>query len=366
MSNTCQTRLANLRQVMADTGTDLVALGPSSHMVWLAGVNPHGDERPVMLLVSQHYAGFLMPALNADSVRQHSDLPFHTWRDDTGPDAALAALIRDCGAARAGVSVVLDETMRADFALRLLAALPECEHRFTENTVSLLRAAKDISEYDALLASARLNDIAAMAGFDALRIGISEKEIADVIGKVYAAHGAAREFTSVAFGANGAFPHHHTGDTRLTNDIAVQIDTGARHMGYPSDMTRCGWFGTPTDEYRNIFNVVEDAVQAALKASEPGVIACEVDAAARGVITGAGYGDMFKHRTGHGMGIDIHETPYIAGNSEQTLNVGNVYSIEPGIYLAGRFGVRLEDIVILRKNGPEILSGLDRSMILRG
>jgi len=358
-----EARLAALRARMELTGTDLVALGPSSHMAWLSGVHPHGDERPVLLVVSQSYAGFLMPALNAAAARKDTELPFHPWRDDDGPDAALTALLEACGATRANLSVVLDETMRTDFSLRLLDALDSPRRRFTDDTVSLLRAAKDDSEYHAIKAAHLTNDKAVKAAFAALKEGVTEREIVELIKAEYAAAGATMEFCSVCFGASGAFPHHTPGASQLEADMAVLIDTGCRLDGYPSDMTRCGYFGTPQEGYEEVFAVVEQAVQAALAAARPGVAACDIDKAARDVITAAGYGDRFLHRTGHGLGIDIHEPPYIAANSDVVLNEGHVFSIEPGIYLEGQFGIRLEEIVILREEGAEIFSEMPRDMV---
>ena len=355
-------RLTRLRARMAETGTDLVALGPTSHMRWLAGLDPHGDERPVMLVVSANYAGVLMPSLNAASARQATDLPFHTWEDATGPEAALTDLLAACHATTPGLHVAVDEAMRADFALRLLDALPSPRRSFAADTVGALRLRKDASEIAALRASARVNDAAATAGFDALEEGMTELDVQAVIHAYYKAHGAAPEFTIIGFGANGAFPHHHTGTTRLARDMAVLIDTGCRLDGYPSDMTRCGWFGTPDPEFLHVASIVERAVQAAVETARPGARACDVDRAARGVIAAAGYGDRFLHRTGHGLGIDIHEPPYITATSETVLQTGNVFSIEPGIYLEGRFGVRLEDIVVVEDGGADILSALPRAV----
>ncbi|ATG36744.1 putative metallopeptidase, family M24 [Phaeobacter piscinae] len=355
-------RLTRLRHRMTETATDLVVLGPSSHMMWLSGVNPHGDERPVLLMVSQSHAGFLMPGLNADAARTSTDLPFRCWSDDDGPDAALTALLDDCGATAADLSVVLDETMRADFALRVLDAMDAPKRRFTDDTVGLLRAMKDTAEYDALKAAHLLNDAAVTEAFSRLEEGMSELDVQAILHTHYKAHGASAEFTIVGFGANSAFPHHHTGDTKLTRDMAVLIDTGCRLNGYPSDMTRCGWFGTPEAEYEQVFEVVEAAVKAAVQAAKPGVRASEVDRAARETIAAAGYGPQFLHRTGHGLGIDVHEPPYITATSDIELRAGNVFSIEPGIYLKDRFGVRLEEIVILRETGAEILSEMPRDM----
>jgi len=364
MSSRSNQRLAALRQRMSETGTDLIAIGPSSHMVYMTGLDPHGDERPVMLLVSQSHAGFLMPALNVDSARQNTDLPFFSWRDDDGPEAALALLLK-ASDLPVGPSVVLDETMRTDFALFLLGALPDARHRFTGETVGFLRARKDEDEYRRLKASAVLNDTAALAGFDALEAGVTELEVAAVIREIYKQAGAVPVFTSVCFAGNGAFPHHHTGDTQLKPGDAVLIDTGGRLNGYPSDMTRVGFFGDPTEEFQKVEAIVEHAVEAALAVARPGVAASTVDKAARDVIAAAGYGDCFPHRTGHGMGIDIHEPPYLTATSQMVLGESMVFSIEPGIYLPGRFGLRLEEIVILRADGPEILSEMQRTAQLR-
>jgi Xaa-Pro aminopeptidase len=364
MTPALSTRLANLRTRMAETGTDLVAIGPSSHMVWLAGLSPHGDERPVMLLVSKDYAGLLMPALNVDSARQHTDLPFFAWTDADGPDAALAALIEATGIDKTNASVVLDETMRADFALLLLDALPGARRRFPDDTVGYLRSRKDADEYRLLKASALIDDKAFEAAFAALKPGVSENEIAEVIGQVYEANGAGAAFITVCFGANGAFPHHHTGDTRLKANDAVLIDAGCRLDGYPSDMTRVAHLGAPSEEFEKVHAILEQAVQAAIAAARPGVKASQVDKAARDIIAAAGYGDYFLHRTGHGLGIDVHEPPYITATSETVLDEGMVFSIEPGIYLAGRFGVRLEEIVIIRNGRAEVLSELPRAAFL--
>lgn len=365
MNPTLTTRLANLRARMAETGTDLVVIGPSSHMLYLADLSPHGDERPVLLMVSPTFAGFLIPALNVDSARQHTDLPFFPWADADGPDAALKDLLAATGVP-ASPSIVLDETMRTDFALLVLDALPGARRRFTQDTVGYLRSRKDDAEYDALKKSAVLNDAAMAAGFAALRPGITEYEVATVIRDFYKAHGATTEFCSVCFGPNGAFPHHHTGDTRLKDRDAVLIDTGGRIHGYPSDMTRVGYFGSKPQGFEEIHAILDRAVTAAIAAARPGVPASAVDKAARDVITEAGYGPNFLHRTGHGLGIDVHETPYITATSPTVLEKGMVFSIEPGIYLQGRFGLRLEEIVIIRNGKAEILSEMPRTAIAGG
>jgi len=363
MNPVLTTRLARLRARMAATSTDLVVIGPSSHMLYLADLSPHGDERPVLLMVSQSFAGFLMPALNVDSARQHTDLPFFPWADADGPHAALKDLLAATGVAPISPSIVLDETMRADFALLVLDALPGAHRRFTDDTVGYLRSRKDDAEYRALKTNAVLNDAAMAAAFAALKPGITEREIATIVREFYKANGATTEFTSVCFGPNGAFPHHHTGDTQLKDGDAVLIDIGGRSQGYPSDMTRVGYYGTAPEGFGQIHSILDRAVDAAIAAAMAGTPASAVDKAARDIITAAGYGPNFMHRTGHGLGIDIHETPYITATSETVLEEGMVFSIEPGIYLAGQFGLRLEEIVIIRNGKAEVLSEMPRTAV---
>ncbi|KFL25686.1 peptidase M24, partial [Devosia riboflavina] len=175
---------------MAATGTDLVVVGPSSHLVWLTGMSPHGDERPVLLIVSKDHAGFLMPALNADSQRPYTKLPFYTWTDADGPNAALASLLGDLGANRENLTIALDETMRADFALLVIDALPGAKRKFLTDTVGYLRARKDDAEYAALKMNAVLNDGAMKVGFAALKPGVTELEVGQAIRDYYLANGA--------------------------------------------------------------------------------------------------------------------------------------------------------------------------------
>lgn len=355
------TRLAALRAKMGETGIDLVAVAPGSHMDWLLGFHPHPDERPCLLLIGPQRETFLMPALNAQGTREETDISFHPWSDDVGPEGALVQALADVGASGAK-KVVLDETMRADFALLVLDNLPGAGHAFTTETLGALRMVKDQSEYAALKMNAGVADEAMLKAFAAIAVGRSEREIAEVARGHFSSNGATPSFWIVGGGPNGAFPHHQSCDRKLQEGDAVVIDIGAKKAGYPSDITRMAVVGRPPEGYEDVHAVVEKAVQAALAAARPGVKAREVDAAARTVIADAGYGEYFVHRTGHGIGIDGHEPPYITATAEWVLEEGMTFSIEPGIYLPGRFGIRLEEIVILRADGPEILSSLPRDL----
>jgi len=195
-----------------------------------------------------------------------------------------------------------------------------------------------------------------------MKIGMSEQSVADIVRDSFKDQQVQPLFTIIGTGGNGAFPHHHTGDTKLQAGDIVVMDIGGGVDGYSSDITRMAAMGQPPEEYARVHAIVEAAVQAAMESARPGVKAHVVDDAARQVITDAGYGEYFVHRTGHGMGVEVHETPYITSSSQTVLEEGMVFSIEPGIYLQGKFGLRLEDIVFLDSNGPVIFSELPRDL----
>ena len=359
-------RLAKLRETMARSGLDLVALGPSSHMRWLTGVDPHGDERAVLILVSAQGAAFLMPELNAEAARKDTELPFFAWSDGDGASGALDAALSSLIDRRSDVSIALDETMRTDFAYLLTDKFENPRITFTESNVAALRKQKDADEIVALRRSAQINDAAVMAGFDALREGVTEAEIVDVVYGEMKKQGAQPGFCLVAFGANAAMPHHHSGGTQLEANTPVLIDAGCWWEGYPSDMTRTGVFGEAAADFLAAFDAVEAAVRAAMTAFRPGIAGREMDGAARSSLDRAGHGQAFIHRLGHGMGLDIHEPPYLTSTSSDRLEEGSVFSIEPGVYYPDRFGIRLEDIVHVQDGNLHILSSLNRSLIQRG
>ena len=356
-----QNKINSLKLRMKDNNVDLVVLGPGTHMNWLLGFNPYPDERPCMLLIGKEKEVFLMPSVNAEDAKKRTDIAINSWKDENGPDQALKEALLYIGESSAK-HIAIDEAMRSHFALIVIEALPKPSYEFTASTIGALRMRKDQTEFINLKENALIDDRAMQAGFAAIKEGVTELEIGEAINKHFISEGAKPQFCIVGSGPNGAFPHHHTGDRKVEYGDAVLIDIGGRKGTFPSDMTRMSVLGEPPEGYLEIHAIVERAVQAAMSAAKPGVMAKEVDAAARNVITEAGYGDYFVHRTGHGLGIDIHEPPYITATSEVELDEGMVFSIEPGIYLQGRFGVRLEEIVILRTDGPEILSELTREL----
>lgn len=358
-------RIASLRDQMASSGVELTAIAPTDNLRYLLGFSPKGDERACMLLVSANAAAVVMPSLNADQTASEApELELIRWSDDAGPSAALATALDMTEAAPANVAV--DPEMRADHLLLLQSALPSAVMGNATRVIGPLREAKDAIELEALQLAANVADTAMLAAFLALREGATELEIAEIVAQTFGANGSPIEFGIVGGGPNGAFPHHHTGPRPLQTGDAVVIDIGGRRDSYVSDITRMAFIGEPTERYREIHSIVEGAVVAGLAASRPGATCADVDAAARGVIEDAGYGKYFVHRTGHGLGLSVHEPPWIMRGHDVELRPGVVHSIEPGIYLPGEFGVRLEEIVHVTDSGCERFSSLPREVHIGG
>jgi Xaa-Pro aminopeptidase len=360
MNSLIARRLAALRGRMQQTGTDLVALAPGSHLEWLLGARLHAEERPCFLLIALERETLLMPDLNVGWF-ETLGVSYHKWSDSDGPGSALKAALSEVGAAKIE-TIGLDEKMRTDFALLLLETLPNAKPRVGFDTIGVLRMHKDDDELAALKASARVADYVMQKAWESLRPGITEIEVGTVIRESFLAAGTDPKFWIVGAGANSAFPHSISGPRCLAEGDVILIDIGARKSGYYSDITRMSVIGRPPDGYREVHDIVERAVQAAMEVARPGVLAKRVDEAARQVIEKAGYGQYYPHRLGHGLGLDEHEPPYLSAASTQVLAENMVFTIEPGIYIPGRFGIRLEELVVLRHNGPELMSSLPRTV----
>lgn len=353
-------RRTAVHQAMRQGNVDLLAVPPGPHMFYLLGWHPHVDERPCFLLLTGTDAALLMPSLNADDAQAHVSLPMDTYADADGPAQALERLARRLAVAPS--RVLVDEATRFDFAAHLREQFPGARLESAAELLGGMRMHKDADEIAELRTNAGQADRAIEAGRRAMRLGAREIDVADAVAEAFAAEGARLDAAIVGFGPNAAYPHHESGERRLKSGDAVVIDIGAVYQGYHSDITRMSFAGEPDAEYLRVHAIVEQALTTAIAVARPGAKARDVDAAARGVIAAAGFGPYFTHRTGHGIGIQVHEPPYMTGTNELALEAGMTFSIEPGIYLPGRFGVRLEEIVVVREEHAEILSTLPRDV----
>lgn len=344
---------------MRAAGVDVLAVSPGDDLRYLIGYTPHRDERACLLLLAGAQAAFLVPELNATQAREHVQLPIFTYADSAGPEAAARDALGSFASPR---TVAVADDMRADELLLLQRLWPDARYRPGSEVTAPLRMQKSAEEIAELRRAARVADAGVVEAFRALRPGITERDLAEISTRAMreaGARGAAFD-PIVGTGPNSAYPHHATSDRAVRAGEPVLMDTGGRVGGYVSDITRMAFLGQPPARYREVHAVVEEAVRAAIAAARPGAPLRDVDRAAREVITRAGYGQYFTHRTGHGIGLSEHEPPSVHGDNPVPIEEGMAFTIEPGIYLPGEFGVRLEEAVVITAAGSERLSELPR------
>jgi Xaa-Pro aminopeptidase len=358
-------RLSRLQAGMAEAGVDLVAIAPTPNMHYLLGFAPLADERLCLLLVTPQATRLVAPALTADQIEAHTGMEANRWSDETGPRQALAEATSVLGAT-SGVVLAADAAMRADALLLLQETIGPQRSVSSAEIMAALRMRKSEAEIEALARAAAQADRALMAGANACQPGVTEREVAEKIASYFRQDGAeAVNVTLVASGPNSAFPHHEASDRRLQAGDTIIIDIVATLDGYKSDVTRVVHLGEPSPKVRAVYETVLEANRRGREAAIAGACAGDVDRAARSVIEQAGYGPYFIHRTGHGLGMEMHEPPWISAGGTTVLEPGMVFSVEPGIYLEGRFGVRIEDIVVITEGKCRCLTGLDRALIVK-
>ncbi len=355
-------RARDCQRRIADGDADAVVLFPGSNLTYLTGVDEEPGERHLLLFLTADEATLLVPELYADQLRAETHLEdLRVWRDDEDPREAVREVVADLGL-RAAERVLVDERMWARFTRDLRAAMPDAALDLASEVLGDLRVRKDDAELDRLRRVASVTDAVSEAVRRTAPTGDTERNLARDIERRLRERGCAEPSfeTIVGSGPNGAHPHHTHGDRTIERGDPVVLDFGGRMDGYPSDQTRTHVWGDPPEEFEAVHRVVREAQQAAVEAVDPGVPAHEVDRAAREVIDDAGYGDRFLHRTGHGVGLDVHEPPYITSENDRPLKPGMVFSVEPGVYLADRFGVRIEDLVVVTEDGHERLNDSPR------
>jgi len=359
-------RIRRLQAEMARQHVDLVAIAQTVNMRYLLGFASFPDERPCFLLLSPNATTLVVPALNADQFEAHTALPIARWTDAAGPRQAIAQSMAAIGVGT-GATMAVDNSMRAD-ALLLLQEMAAPAHSVAADTLmSALRMVKSETEIEALARSAELADSAMLAGVAACRQGTTERAIAEAVANHFRTSGAEMvDFTIIASGPNGAFPHHEAGSRRLEIGDTIILDIGATLDGYKSDITRTVLMGEAPAEVRAAYDAVREANLAGQRAAVAGARAGDVDKATRQSLEQAGYGPYFVHRTGHGLGMEIHEPPWISSESDTVLQPGMVFSIEPGVYFPGKFGIRVEDIVVIQPEGMcRCLTGLAHDLNVR-
>ncbi|GHE43276.1 aminopeptidase P family protein [Streptomyces thermocarboxydus] len=357
-------RMDRAARQAADAGLAGVLVAPGPDLVWLTGYAPPAvtERLTLLVLAANREPVLVVPTLEAPDAEKATGAPalaLRDWTDGKDPYALTAALLDDRG--RFGVS----DNAWALHLLGLQQALPKTSYVSLTEALPMLRAVKDAAELERLAAAGAAAD----AAFEEIRnvrfSGRRESEVAADLAALLRRFGHSQvDFTIVASGPNGANPHHEAGDRRIERGDMVVLDFGGLKDGYGSDTSRTVHVGEPTEEERRVHDLVREAQEAGFRAVRPGAACQDVDRAARAVIDGAGYGEYFIHRTGHGIGVTTHEPPYMIEGEERPLVPGMCFSVEPGVYLPGRFGVRIEDIVTVTEDGGRRLNDTERGMVI--
>jgi Xaa-Pro aminopeptidase len=346
---------------MGAEGVDVLLLSLGADLPWLTGYEAMPLERLTMLVLpAEGEATLVVPRLEAPRVEERPDLfAIRPWGETDDPIAIVAGLVGS--ASRLAIS----DRCWATFLLGLQAALPGATWRRSSEITSPLRAVKDADEIARLRAAAQAADrvAAALLAGEIPLIGRQEAEVSAELGRRRRAEGHDKvNFAIVGSGPNAASPHHEPGSRVIGAGEAVVCDFGGTMDGYCSDITRTVFTGEPPAEFRELYDVLEAAQARSVASAVVGTPCESVDAAARTPITEAGFGEFFIHRTGHGIGLEEHEDPYLVAGNTTPLEPGHAFSVEPGIYLSGRFGARIEDIVVATPDGPEALNTADHSL----
>jgi Xaa-Pro aminopeptidase len=360
-------RLARARATMDERGVDALLVSVGSDLPYLTGYEAMPLERLTMLVVPRDGdATLVIPRLEAPRVvEQPGAFRLHPWNETDDPVAIVASLI-----GRPKVAAVGD-TMWARFLVELLGHWPSGSTQYVRSThvMNELRMRKDAAEVAALAAAGAAADRVAAelhAGNIALA-GRTEAEVsADISARLLAEGHDVVNFAIVAAGENAASPHHHPGTRVIRDGEIVLCDFGGTMAGYCSDITRCVHLGAPPAEVAEAYAVLYEAQAAGVAAGVVGAACQDVDRASRRVIAEAGWGDYFIHRTGHGIGMEAHEDPYMVEGNALPIEAGHAFSVEPGIYVAGKWGMRLEDIVVASVDGPLSMNHADHALVTLG
>jgi Xaa-Pro aminopeptidase len=373
-------RLAAAQLAVEEAGAAAVLVGVGPELEWLLGYAAVGHERLNLLVIGPSGPpAFIGPRLELAAAERAPGLAsghvrIRSWEEHEDPFGLVPALVapreRLPGAAMPAPRLLVSDGLRAAFVLGLQRVLPGVSWGLASAALSPLRRVKDAEELDLLKAAGEAADRVIEAIVGGPLAGRSEAEVASEVRRrlVDEGHDTA-EFAIVASGPNSASPHHEPGERLIRAGEPLLLDIGGRRRGYCSDITRTVWVAGPDapgpdNGFVGVYELVREAQAAGRAAVRPGATFASIDRAARDVIVAGGFGDRFIHRLGHGIGLEVHEEPYvIAGNGELAV-AGNTFSVEPGVYLEGRFGVRIEDAVVCTEAGAEALNDAPRQLLV--
>jgi D-alanyl-D-alanine dipeptidase len=346
-------RTARVQQAMGAQGIEYLVVGPSSDLVYLIDLDTRQSERLTVLVVPRDGTSTLvMPGFETPRVAGlAATFDTATWDDGEDPFAVLASVLRKPR------TVAISPQLFSHFLFRIRDVLDGSDCRNGASILEPVRMRKSPWELEQVASASSAADAAFEALVETSLEGATEREVQERISNLLIEKGH-ESVSGVIVGVrgNGASPHHRAGDTRLEAGSPIVVDFGGSFNKYRSDITRTFHIGEPTQEFHEVYEIVDQANRKAFELAKPGVRAADVDAEVRAYIAAAGYPDAFVHRLGHGIGLEYHEPPYLVAGSDDVLEEGMTFSIEPGIYLEGCFGVRIEDIAVVTSDGARRLN----------
>lgn len=352
-------RVENILELMKEADLDYFLICDPESIAYCTDYQNHPGERMYVLMLDK--CGEHKLFLN-DLFFVEDDLGVDIiWHKDTD-DAVQSIVDHMSHPERIGI----DKYWPAKFLLALMKKLPHAKYINASPCVDLVRMKKDIQEQVLMIEASKINDLAMQDVIDLCAQGLTEEDIAKQLPNIYAKHGGeGNSFEPiVAFGANCANPHHETDASILQPGDSIIIDMGCKYKGYCSDMTRTVFYHEISEEAINVYDLVRRANETAEAMIKPGVKLCDIDKAARDVIEEAGYGKEFNHRLGHFIGRDVHEYGDVSSQFDMEVEEGMIFSIEPGIYLQGKFGVRIEDLVMVTADGCQVLNSYTKDILI--
>ena len=355
-------RIARVRERMEHSDVDVVLLSVGADLPYLTGYEAMPLERLTMFVLPRRGDARLVVArLEAPRVEPRPEFEIVAWDEPGDPIALVAGMV-----GRPQRIAIGDQTW-AGFLLDLQTALPHAVFCRASAVVGPVRAVKDADEIAALRAAGAAVDQVAADMRARPFAGRTEIDVhRELVDRMLELGHQRANFAIVGAAEHAASPHHEPGTRVIADGDVVLCDFGGTMNGYCSDITRMFHVGTPPTEVIDTYAVLREAQEVAVTAARVGTSCEAVDAAARSIIAAAGFGDVFIHRTGHGIGVEAHEDPYIVAGNREPLAAGNAFSVEPGIYLTGRFGLRLEDIVVATDAGPDRMNHADRGIAVVG
>lgn len=364
-------RQSKLGRILTEKATDGVVLNAGPSLYYFSGLDFHLMERPVLFfLVTGRKPLIVLPELEGSKLEQLSfEIDSITYPDDPARwPAAFASAVKNLNLKECRIGYEPRQLRLLEYQY-LKDAADSVIFQNSDRAIAQCRALKDSEEIELMKKAAAIAQDSLAATLPLVKTGMTEQEVAAELIIQLLRHGAELPLPFspiVSAGANGANPHARPSERRLANGDLLVIDWGASWNGYTSDLTRTFGIGEIDEQTRHLHTIVQQANAAGRAAARPGKPCADVDRAARSVIEAAGYGSFFTHRTGHGIGLECHEEPYIHGGNSRTLEPGMTFTVEPGIYLPGKNGVRIEDDVLITEEGVLSLSDFPRHLTIIG